>query len=317
MSRADRAFITVLAGSVVGGAVLVFPLAITLFPSELQRALHGTREFAFACASSVYRIGAELPPLGVAVLALSLLSAALGASRLVRTMCRTRALLAERHEARAPTRLLRAAAKVGIADRVRCLEDPRPVAYCAGLARAEVWISIAAVRRLRGAELEAVLWHEAHHLQRRDPLRLLVARVLASALFALPWVRALSERFEVAAELEADRAAIDAQKDRAPLAGALYKVGSVRRSREAAIGAWSLAHARVEQLYGAAPERLLPCAPAPVRVASLASLTLAILLAVGQATRANLIPAEVLDALLPAVAAGVHLCPVTLGGILF
>lgn len=225
MPRADQAYRDLLLTSAVVALVLVLPLAITLFPGALQRALHGTGELVLTCAATVYQLGARLPPLGLGVLAFAGAAFALAASRSWGMLRRTRRVLARRRHVRAPGRLRRAASLVRIADRVRCFADPRPGAYCAGLLRPTVWVSTGIVRRLRREELEAVLWHEARHLGRRDPLRLFVARVLASLLFAVPLIRELVERFELAAELDADRAAIAAQGSVSGLAGALYKLG--------------------------------------------------------------------------------------------
>ena len=55
--------------------------------------------------------------------------------------------------------------------------------------------------RLSDAELRAVLAHEQHHGALRDPLRLAVGRVLCQALFFLPVLRPLHDRYADVAEL--------------------------------------------------------------------------------------------------------------------
>lgn len=319
MPRADRAYRDLLLTSAVVALVLALPLGITLFPGALQRALHGTGELVLTCAATVYQLGARLPPLGLGVLAFAGAAFALAASRSWGMLRRTRRVLARRRRVRAPGRLRRAAALVRIADRVRCFADPRPGAYCAGLLRPTVWVSTGIVRRLRREELEAVLWHEARHLGRRDPLRLFVARVLASLLFAVPLIRELAERFELAAELDADRAAIAAQGSVSGLAGALYKLGDGAGPFGAGeVAAWSVSHARVEQLCGAAPAGLVPRTSRAAGFVSAASLAAALLLAAGQGGRANLLPAGFFEAFAPvALAAEVHACPLPVDGILF
>jgi Zn-dependent protease with chaperone function len=91
--------------------------------------------------------------------------------------------------------------------RVVVVDDAAPSAFCAGYLRPRVHLSSGAVARLSGAELEAVLAHERHHLRRRDPLRMLMARVLADALFFLPALRRLADRYGALAEVAADEAA--------------------------------------------------------------------------------------------------------------
>lgn len=126
----------------------------------------------------------------------------------------------------------------------RVFEDQAPQAFCAGLVRPRVYVSSAAVAQLSREELDAVLAHEAHHARLRDPLRLLFARVLGDALFFLPGVRQLGDRYAALAEVAADQAAVRAAGDRAPLASALLTFES---ANPAVVG---VAPERVDQLRG-------------------------------------------------------------------
>lgn len=314
MSRADRALLELLAVALAGGAVLAVPLAITLFPGELQGLVHGASGLAFACASALYDLGAGLPPLGAGVLTLAAVSVSLAGFRLWRMLRRTHAVVDRCRRSRAPRRLRRVAASLAIEETVLCYEDERPGAFCAGLLRPRIWISTGAVRALRHDELAAVLVHEAHHLRRRDPLRLLVARVIAAAFFALPLVRALAERLFVALELDADRSAL-AARGAPSLAGALYRLAST--ANESAVASWSASDFRVRQLCGATTQDLLPTPGVRSRGLTLASLALALALALGQGVRANLLPAAALGPRdVGDVGMEVHMCPLPIEGIL-
>jgi hypothetical protein len=108
--------------------------------------------------------------------------------------------------------------------------DPRPVAFCAGLRRPTVFVTTGALARLEGDELQAVVEHEAHHARRRDPLRLLVARLLAEA-FAFPTLRDLPDRQHATADLAADAAAVAAAGTPRPLAAALLRFPDPRPER--------------------------------------------------------------------------------------
>jgi beta-lactamase regulating signal transducer with metallopeptidase domain len=99
--------------------------------------------------------------------------------------------------------------------------DPRPQAFCMGLLRPRVFVSRGTVDLLGEEELRAVVAHEAHHAERRDPLRIFAARVLGDALFFLPAVRRLADRYAALAELAADEAAVSQNGDRRALAAAL------------------------------------------------------------------------------------------------
>lgn len=99
---------------------------------------------------------------------------------------------------------------------VRVIVDDRPRAFCHGLLRPRIYVSTGTLAALRRSELGALLAHERHHARRRDPLRLALARVLGGALFFLPALPPLLERYTDAAELAADEAALrDGQAIRA------------------------------------------------------------------------------------------------------
>ena len=317
--RADRAFRDLLLAALAVMATLALPLVITLFPGALQRALHGYDALAEVCALALYRLGGELPHLGAVVLAIASAVVLAGAARAVRTISRTRAALRSRRRLPLTRRLATAAARVGVASRTVCFEDLRPIAYCAGVLRPMVWISTGATERLEDDELEAVLWHESYHLRHRDPWRILIAQILREMLFLFPLVRSLVSRFEVAKELDADREALRAQGSAAPLAGALTTLGRSAPPlvpADLAIGAWSTSTARVDQLCGASEEFLLAPVSACARVGTGLAVAVLLLLAGGQAARANVVPAVVVQIVAPA-ATEIHECPLPIDGILF
>ena len=129
-----------------------------------------------------------------------------------------------------------------------------PQAFCAGYLRPRIYISAGAVELLSPEELEAVLRHEQQHLDARDPLRLACARVFGRALFFVPALAPLSDRYVELAELRADAAAVTAAGgDRGPLASALlaFESGSPP-------GSGGLAAERVDALLGEPLERRLP-----------------------------------------------------------
>ncbi len=317
--RADRAFRDLLLSAGVVTTVLAVPLAITLFPSPIHHLLHSYDRLAQSCAAALYRLGIELPPLGALVLAIVGAIVVAGVLASVRMLVRTRSVLRDRHMVPLPPALSLAAQRVGVRSRSACFTDPRPLAYCAGLLRPRVWISTGAVTALGPDELDAVLWHEAYHLQHRDPLRVLCSAVLQRMFFAFPMVRGLAARFTLAKELDADRSVVRAQGSPAALAGALAVLGGAAlpfTPREVALGAWSASSARVDQLCGTHDELLLPPVPRRSLLISGIAVALLLLVAVGQAARANLLPAAALEAIMPS-ATEIHECPLPVDGILF
>jgi Peptidase family M48 len=175
-----------------------------------------------------------------AVLLLAL--AALGAAVLVVTV---RAALTQVRAQRRLARALPVAGSVPGHPSVHLVHSREPLAFCAGWLQPRVYVSTAAMERLSGGELEAVLAHEHHHRTLRDPLRLAVGRVLSQALFFLPVLRPLHDRYGDVSELRADAAALAASGP-APLASAMLAFGD------------GISPERVDSLLGRPREWRLP-----------------------------------------------------------
>lgn len=168
-----------------------------------------------------------------------------------RTRSVTRRLLLARGPV--PERLTRAAAQAGIAGRVDLVHCRQPEVFAYGLRAPRVLLTTGGLAALSDGELAAVMHHEAHHVRRRDPLRLTFAHSLGRALFMFPLVGDLSRQLGTATELEADRRAIR-DAGRIELASALTRFLGAKRL--AAAPGVSLQHAdelRVAQLRR--PER--------------------------------------------------------------
>jgi hypothetical protein len=178
------------------------------------------------------------PALAVAMLgAISLATLFLGARSLVR-----QGLDGGRYVSR--LRMVEPLAIDGM--RVILIEDDRPQAFCAGLLRPRVYVSTGALIALDDDELRAVLAHERHHQRRRDPLRLLLVRAIGDALFFMPVLRRLRQRYAILAELAADDAAVAAAGSRSALASALLTFGE-RPNSQVIVG---IAPERVDHLLG-------------------------------------------------------------------
>jgi beta-lactamase regulating signal transducer with metallopeptidase domain len=138
---------------------------------------------------------------------------------------------------------------------------------------------------LNPAELTAVLLHERHHLQRRDPLRLLATRILAGYGWYLPALGWYARRFALRGELATDRAAT-AGTGIAAVAGALLKLTDLPApAAMAAVNPRSSLSARIAQLEGQPPARRprLGWLLAGASLANLAVLSVAAMCCVGMA----------------------------------
>ncbi len=156
--------------------------------------------------------------------------------------------------------------------RVNVFADRRPQAFCAGYLRPAVYVSRRTVELLSDAELGAVLAHEHHHRRVRDPLRLACVRILGDALFFVPVLRRLSDRYADLAELSADRAAVRASDgEQAALASALLAF-----DESAPPGSSGISPERVDSLLGEPIGWRLPLGLLAASIGGLAALGLLI-----------------------------------------
>ena len=167
---------------------------------------------------------------------------------------------------------------------VEVIDKSCPEAFCAGYVRPRIIVSTGALESLSRPQIEAVVRHEQHHKERRDPLRLCLARVLGDALFFLPSLRRSLERCATFAELEADEAALRTA-GRQALASALLLFGRSHANADVAVG---IAPERVDQLAGREPHAGLSLAAPIVSVLSTSSVVAAIVATVALARGASL-----------------------------
>lgn len=278
MNGADRLFrLQVLLGSVAGFLVLV---AAGLVIAGTRLALPSGPAVAGACAHWLAS-GGPAALVGLAVLAAAAAVGLLAARSIRRQLHAGRAYLASLD-------LGRERELAGI--RYREVDFEQPLALCAGYLRPRIYLSRGALDQLSGSELAAVLAHEAHHLRRRDPLRRLVARVAADALFFIPALRRMSDRYAALGELEADQAAVDAGRGRSPLAAALLKFADTEATPAPAAG---VDPERVDHLLGipGAGSWRLPRSSLVLSLFAIASLGLFTALVLQRAIDPSLAPA--------------------------
>lgn len=122
-----------------------------------------------------------------------------------------------------PARLAQLTDDLSLSPYVVVLATEVPLVFCYGLLRPRIAISTGLVETLTDKELNAVLLHEDHHRRHHDPLRGLLAEVLAAMFFFLPMAAEWRDLFLTRTELEADRHAVRIA-GRPSLAGALHKL---------------------------------------------------------------------------------------------
>lgn len=163
---------------------------------------------------------------------------------------------------------------------VSVIDEDTPQAFCAGYLRPRVYISRGALELLDHDELTAVVSHEDRHRCTRDPLRFALGRLLSDALFFMPAMRPLGDRYEQIAEYKADEAAIRATSgESAPLASALLAFEAASPP-----GVASISNDRVDALLGQAPEWRLPSPLLALSLATLCSLVVLVWRTAGEAS---------------------------------
>jgi hypothetical protein len=241
MTVAGRIYRLQLGLALVGVAAVALGLLVVVRAIDFSSP--SAESLIVACRSLVMPDAGSAALVLLPLASLALLSATLGGRSLIRQVRGKRRFLARLPIARLT--------EVG-GTRVAVFDSTRRQAFCAGFLRPRIYLSTAAVA-LPGEQLRAIVAHERHHLRRRDPLRVLVARTLSEALFFLPALRRLTARYEAVAELAADEAAVR-DYDRTTLAAALLSFGEARNPA-VVVG---IAPERVDHLLGQAPRWELP-----------------------------------------------------------
>jgi Zn-dependent protease with chaperone function len=112
---------------------------------------------------------------------------------------------------------------LGAEGRIVATSDTAVYAFCSGLMRPRVYLSQGLLDLLTEEEIEAVMRHELHHVNQRDPLRFFASRISRRLAVVFPVLAILDDRVRINAELTADRAALAVMPLEA-LAGALINV---------------------------------------------------------------------------------------------
>ena len=197
--------------AVPAGLVLVAlaPGLLGLFVPALDHC-HLHPEHPHLCV--VHGMGLDPAPLVLALGAVALLAGVLGLRALGSAIVQVR-----------PLRALAPSAQDALSPRVDQVESVRPVACTYGLLRPRTLISTGLLERLGPEQVAAVVAHEREHARRRDPLRVLVARLASRTLW--PSVRrAMLDDLVLSAEQACDERAADQLGDRVAVAETILAV---------------------------------------------------------------------------------------------
>jgi beta-lactamase regulating signal transducer with metallopeptidase domain len=215
LDRVNRTFLaSMLAASLLGGYVICGAVAGALLPAVVT---HVSRDGWRALGS----VSMMLTFLLLTIAGIGVARACHVIARQI-LVCRRLAQRTRQFAAPQPDRLARVAGAAGLTGRVVLIGERGQFSFVHGVLRPRVVVSRDLLGRLSDAELRAVLEHEGYHVANLDPLKIVVLRVLAAALFFVPALEPLIARYAARRELAADRRAISACGARS-LAGALLQ----------------------------------------------------------------------------------------------
>jgi Zn-dependent protease with chaperone function len=233
-------------------SALLAAITVAVWPGLLVPFARAYAEFSFHHPSTT-PLFEQYPPFVVAALFLWMTPLlVIAATQIMRQVIGQYRLERRTRGRRVPARTewTDVARKAGIANRLFVIADDTPFAFCAGFFIPAVYVSHGLLSILSADEIEAVLRHEASHLQRRDPMRLFLIELARSLLAPFPIVETFCDRVWIGIELAADRAAL-AIVPMPALAGAVLKVARASRS-DVPYGAAGLtaSEARIDALLG-------------------------------------------------------------------
>lgn len=243
--------------------------SLVLSTDAARRAVACCGTIFSSCLLSPSMLRATVPWVAMGILLCGLLRGLRNGWRTIRANRSFLAALREQPMDRVPL-LRRAAQEIGLLRWIRLIDRPgRPEAFTAGLATPHIYVTRELCAVLAPQELTAVLLHENHHRQSRDPLRALVILFLQDLLFFLPVGYVLGRVFFEAGEHAADDAVGARGGDSLELASALCRLAKLefagpRAGSLARITGRGSIQRRVERLLSPHRDEL-----APPRVAGL------------------------------------------------
>jgi BlaR1 peptidase M56 len=242
LNTANRAFVVIVAVAAAVAAVFVVTACWVFSMVAYKLAADGTATLTAPSTMAALVLIALLVTSGVLAVR-SVRRQAANTYRLGRWV--------NKHGAAAPRSLLDAASAAGLDGCVDLVETEGAFSFVYGISRPRVALSRELLESVSEGELAAVLAHERYHVANYDPLKVVLVRSLPDALFFVPALQELRQRYIAARELAADRRAMR-RAGPASVAGALYKViagpAGVDLATAAAIGGDDALDARVDQL---------------------------------------------------------------------
>ncbi len=191
----------------------------------LKKTLQCCPDLVSNCLLYLAMVNSIIPWIGIGILFLGLL---LGLPQLILSIAGSLKFANRLESARIKGRIynrLKRLCDEELVKRIIVFDDRRTNnAFTIGFLKPKIYLSNSLCKRLKNDELKAVILHEAHHMKKHDPLRLLIVAFACDIFFFIPLSRYLKELFISSKEKAADDAAVAASKRPLELASALIKL---------------------------------------------------------------------------------------------
>ncbi|WP_027409835.1 M56 family metallopeptidase [Anoxybacteroides tepidamans] len=112
-------------------------------------------------------------------------------------------------------------------NRILVIESSEFIALTIGFIKPKIVISTFVAKRFSDEELRAILLHEQFHLLHRDPLKLMLVKIVSDQVGYVPLLKRLAQYYNISRELLADGYAMRRGKNNTAIGAVLLKVAKM------------------------------------------------------------------------------------------
>jgi len=155
-----------------------------------------------------------------------------------------------------PKIVLRLIEKYKLSEKVKVIQDEKPLAFCLGFFRPKIYLSTSLIKLMNRYELEAIILHEKYHLLKKDNILLVVVSFIRQFFILFPIFIDFFDSLIKAREVQADRYGSVLLGKKQPVAAAFKKLlrfdlnNSYRLGYSSAFTDHQHFEARIHALFG-------------------------------------------------------------------
>lgn len=123
-----------------------------------------------------------------------------------------------------PKTITKLSEKHGLTGRIKIVSDKKPLAFCYGFFRPEIYLSTALIRLMNSEELEAIILHEKYHLLKKDNMLLITLNFIKQLFLPFPLFSDFLENIIRIREIKADHFGVNTMGKREPMTSAFKKL---------------------------------------------------------------------------------------------